>query len=684
MVKPTRLHHWVGFAITIQRKSALRKVSGARLKSAPQLKTKQNKVKNKMARRISSRPDREAASAAKPMSRAAFLKGAGATALAGVAAMAGIEKLSTVNSVSASSLNPDLTYIKGRDGSHAQPGDFEMHVFPVGNSAASFLHPLSGAADAIYPGGTLPDVDVTQDVRNLQWAVSNIAAGGTVTMKQGEFHFGDESVGSNRGSVILTQGVNLRGETTEDSGVVSEWKTKVYGGGMVVPNAGGGIDVAPFVARDYLYPNSPNTDPRVHPINFHGLHLYGFHENGIIINGAKGTEISGCKIVNVGNSYFATGLMFWGAHYYSYSNIDYIVVKDNVIHLHNYDEATDTVDLDNPPSNPATGYTLPIYLFGYLYHADIIGNTMTSYGALYIDTTYGALPGVATTFRDNHVTMNKLLNPWWGIRDTLALATLDGQVSITNNYFKHYSTANNYRDCLYLRQRSSGTVLFKDNELDVDCNRLAKLQGNDHVFESNKLVGYCDYAGIYLDRSSYSNISRNDLSELSAKYTQVDVDVNSSNNILTENIFGSINPPDGWATVICRGDYISILRNDYRQTGVLGLKYSDQMNVWLSVDSSENLVFESGNFPEGTGGAKYQVRDDNQASTSSNRVVGHNQETYQSQEYDNSGIGQRLQALNDEITAIEAELRAQELEADKQRCAETGGIWNSEIEECEY
>ena len=149
-----------------------------------------------------------------------------------------------------------------------------------------------------------------------------------------------------------------------------------------------------------------------------------------------------------------------------------------------------------------------------------------------------------------------------------------------------------------------------------------------------------DYAPNY---SSNNVITGNNCSGLTTTVSQVFLVAEAHDNIFTNNIFGTVSPY-ALAAVFCEGDNNSFIKNDYRQTGIPGITNSDLPCVYLSWQSNENLVHESGRFPQGTN-AKDQVLDEgtqyNQDTGNVNNVVGHKAKTYAQQEGMNPGIGQR-------------------------------------------
>jgi parallel beta-helix repeat protein len=132
---------------------------------------------------------------------------------------------------------------------------------------------------------------------------------------------------------------------------------------------------------------------------------------------------------------------------------------------------------------------------------------------------------------------------------------------------------------------------------------------------------------------------------------------NSDGNRVSGNIWGPVHS-DGVAVVFVSPRHspssnLNILENDYRLCDVPGWASADGPGCVLLANGTENsFVFESGNFPPGTGGAQNQVVDLTIELTGSttNRVVGHPADFLV--EDLNPGIGQRLQELIDQLDAL--------------------------------
>jgi hypothetical protein len=152
-------------------------------------------------------------------------------------------------------------------------------------------------------------------------------------------------------------------------------------------------------------------------------------------------------------------------------------------------------------------------------------------------------------------------------------------------------------------------------------------KGSRSTFVGNTLLGPYAVADVYLRAEAGDN------------YFGAD-----GRNGLPGNIFGPLTP-GGIAGIVDNGQNNSFVNNDYTQSGILGLRSSENVCVWLTSSTSGALVFESGSFPRGTGGASEQVVDQGMA----NRVVGHRANELAAQEGVRPGIGQRLKAIKQQL-----------------------------------
>jgi len=152
---------------------------------------------------------------------------------------------------------------------------------------------------------------------------------------------------------------------------------------------------------------------------------------------------------------------------------------------------------------------------------------------------------------------------------------------------------------------------------------------------------------IYVAESDYTNVVDNTVSGTVLSGLLL---YKSGNCIATQNTFTDLNASVAVVSVDRGAGNHSILRNDYTQVISVG---------WGCVDlwqSNDNYVFESGNFPPGTGGAKTNVSDFG----TNNRVVGH-----PAGHVSDPGIGQQLQQVAAEMDAMAAELEAADAEVEE-------------------
>ena len=154
------------------------------------------------------------------------------------------------------------------------------------------------------------------------------------------------------------------------------------------------------------------------------------------------------------------------------------------------------------------------------------------------------------------------------------------------------------------------------------------------LVQNNMIFGYCQ-AGMWIGPwGGWNTITENDLSGLTTYDAQVWE--SARHDVFKRNIFG---PIDNWITAIDMFSwghdmalpeptaFNSFLKNNYRMTGLPGWDEGAGVFIigydwgWPGAlnEVRDNLIFESGGFPVGTGGAKFQVND----LGINNRVIGH-------------------------------------------------------------
>jgi hypothetical protein len=100
------------------------------------------------------------------------------------------------------------------------------------NAAPGDSNPYPGYIDGNAGDATIvvwPAGDPTMDISAVQWALDNVAEGGTVLLKEGAFDFGDWKTNPIPGGfVAINQGVTLKGDGFDANG---DPKTIIQGGG---------------------------------------------------------------------------------------------------------------------------------------------------------------------------------------------------------------------------------------------------------------------------------------------------------------------------------------------------------------------------------------------------------------------------------------------------------------------
>lgn len=173
----------------------------------------------------------------------------------------------------------------------------------------------------------------------------------------------------------------------------------------------------------------------------------------------------------------------------------------------------------------------------------------------------------------------------------------------------------------------------------------------DNVIEGFGYIAI--YFGDWENASKNNIIIGNDLSGFTAWGSQTYTGIFTEGNVFTENIFGPKHYGLEWPAVIIEGISNSYIKNDYRQTGIEGIAASGRPCIVLWQYSWNNLVHETGRFPQGTGGPDNQVYDFPREidGTTTNRVVGHSVDALA--EVIHPGIGQRIQDALDTMEEME-------------------------------
>jgi parallel beta-helix repeat protein len=182
------------------------------------------------------------------------------------------------------------------------------------------------------------------------------------------------------------------------------------------------------------------------------------------------------------------------------------------------------------------------------------------------------------------------------------------------------------------------------------------------LVQDNTITGKADF-GIVLAQGSSNNIIKgNNLENFTAVQfglvgsAQIILGGGSNHNMLTENIIGPLGVGASAGITCFEGAFNNnFINNDYRQSGIPGIATSELPCVFLNWDTDNNLVFESGGFPQETD-AKSQVLDlgtfYSQWTGYANRVIGHDADTYAQQEDMNPGIGQRKKDALEQLEGL--------------------------------
>ena len=266
----------------------------------------------------------------------------------------------------------------------------------------------------------------------------------------------------------------------------------------------------------------------------------------------------------------------------------------------------------------------------------------------------------------NHATIEARNNIAVNHCDTLDVSTAvevvwnqnpDTQVAISNNWLRtagegyaifyydcacsigtvsHNTLVGNYS---FLHYENSGTGgIIEGNRFECSGGGIVSLYFKDSsevTVQGNTWTGSVQYGGIILDGDSSHNVFMvNDTSDLNAGAAHIFVQPECHNNLFARNVIGPLGP-SALAGVQCSGDKNYFVRDDYSQSGILGVTACGIPCVWLAntydpetgvllTEPERNFVFESDGFPPGTDAAE-QVLDDPRefTGTTTNIVIGH-------------------------------------------------------------
>ena len=558
------------------------------------------------------------ASAARPtqrgMSRAEFLKGMGVTALAGAAAVAGMGIGATALAGAAA--------VEGRAVGTIIDG--------VNNPTEIYPHPIFGTP-------------CTEDVFNVQLAI--ILWGDPINLR-GSFNFGNNSVGVIRGATIRGEEPTLIRGDSNKPGWDDSQTGPVTGGNWPTTITG---NIANFVVQclgDFANDNViiENLDMFSYAYNILQVGKY-FPLDRNVFNPAlwvpeKWDEggnltVRKCKLeqsAGLNGDCIASVLI---------GKNDFIVedcwmISNRKSSITNFMGRWSLISVTNSTLDGGNSPNLNQYGMSFSNHYD--------------DDNYNSDGRVI--FKDNVVVNSTSMPLLW--------QNLGAPIDIEHNYLGNVKSLG-----ILISSFNENAGMIKDNYIDCADAISWFFSGwkspliltppavavNGLFVTNNTVVGNCTYgllmanSGPFFGPNFSSNnvITGNNCSGLTTTVSQVLLAVETHDNIFTNNIFGTVSP-DALAAVSCDGDSNSFIKNDYRQTGIPGITNSDLPCVYLTLQSNENLVHESGKFPQGTN-AKDQVLDEgtqhNQDTGNVNRVVGHKANTYAQQEGMNPGIGQR-------------------------------------------
>ena len=205
----------------------------------------------------------------------------------------------------------------------------------------------------------------------------------------------------------------------------------------------------------------------------------------------------------------------------------------------------------------------------------------------------------------------------------------------------------------------SNNVVVTDNEISViDGTGIEALVSDNLVASGNTITGSMDH-GIWVDSWWQNLITTNAVITNNTITGEMWCAIHchqTLNSVVSNNTIDMVMsvPFDGIAVVlVSASSNLDIIDNDYTGCDVPGWTMADGPgSVLLANGTSNSFVFESGNFPPGTGGAKNQVLDLTKelTGTTTNRVIGH-PAAFLAEDL-NPGIGQRIQELMDQLDAL--------------------------------
>ena len=367
--------------------------------------------------------------------------------------------------------------------------------------------------------------------------------------------------------------------------------------------------------------NDGTVDPASAPISVSGT-TYTLTDD---INGKIVIDISGITLDGDGHTLQGTG----SGNGIEAKSEDYLTVKDLVI----------------------TGFATGIKM-DYVDDSTITGNTIS-------DINLAAVVMPYTT--DSSVTQNSISNCGYGIR--LTTGTLHNTVSenkisdISNNGIEVWGSENVIKENSIsgISRRYGITVsgigstgnknVISDNSIsDVYQYGISITNNNNAVVSGNTISSVERYDGIIINSNTGTLVSGNTISDVSNYGIRL---IRGDSCMVTGNKLVDLENAKCGVNIDARSVDNNIVKNDYKESGLPGWEEGYGCVFISQYFTDNNFVFESGCFPQGTGGAKYQVLDEIAYLTgeTTNRVVGH-KAGYLTEET-HPGIGQKIQELSE-------------------------------------
>jgi len=362
-----------------------------------------------------------------------------------------------------------------------------------------------------------------------------------------------------------------------------------------------------------------------------------------ILNGGSAVELMEAIAifsggVTVKNLNF-DGLELFGVFVYYEANGDVVIIQNN--HFGNL---------------PKTDWSFPIGCSVNQCPVEILDNTIgTSYLGLFLGRPSGEIKVIGNNITDCMVGVMLLANNCpVTIHDNDIHTHLEGIWG--RSPYSNNPTVNIKNNKIFIYS-GWGVYLYNSFNFRVEEN----------IFRS---VGSSVEAGVIFTSGCRNNIIvNNDFSELTTWDTQILL--LGENNLVEGNIFGPSKGegpnlsyrPTAVVLMSIGSDptfNCTLMNNDYRGCQLPGWSYDEIGNLMggcvLILNNGNgvynNLVNETGRFPEGTGGPKKQVVEIPDPNVYNNRVIGHraNEIAYLEDEY--PGIGQRIKESREDMMLI--------------------------------